>query len=221
MKDFLQIFFTIIIVMDPFGMIPLYISTAGHLDIKTQKQVITRALIIAGVVLLIFLLLGKFLLDFFGIMPGAFYIAGGILFFIMALEMIYSKPSVRKSPDEIESESSGINSIALFPLAIPIIAGPGMITVIMMFLSDTSRSWLNSVLLVLPAILIGLALDFILLRFSVLILKVLRTTGIFVLGKIMGLILAGFAVQFIYNGLTALKIIAPGDNAAPCNRRRN
>ncbi|GHV91677.1 UPF0056 inner membrane protein [Spirochaetia bacterium] len=202
--DFLQILFTVLIVMDPIGIIPQFLSITGRFDTKTRNAIITKSLLIASAVLVIFLLAGKFLLSFFGIMPGAFYISGGILFFLIAFEMIYNKPGNRRIPDEEESAAG--SSIALFPLAIPLIAGPGLLTVIIMFMSN-GDNWFYSLLLLFPAIVLGLVCTFLILRGSGFILRILGTTGIFVMEKIMGLILSGFAVQFVYNGLTALGII--------------
>jgi multiple antibiotic resistance protein len=99
-------------------------------------------------------------------------------------------------------------SVALFPLAIPLIAGPGLLTVIIMFVSN-GESWLSSVAIMLPAIALGLIADYVTLRCSTLLIKVFGTMGIFIMEKIMGLILAGFAIQFIYDGLLALGIIHP------------
>jgi multiple antibiotic resistance protein len=202
--DFLQILFTVLIIMDPIGIIPQFLSITGRFDSKTRNTIITKSILIAAAVLVVFLLVGKFLLGFFGIMPGAFYISGGILFFLIAFEMIYSKPGHRRTPDE-DDPAAG-SSIALFPLAIPLIAGPGLLTVIIMYMSN-GHNWLYSFSLLFPAIVMGLAGTFLVLRCSGFILRFLGTTGIFVMEKIMGLILAGFAVQFIYNGLTALGII--------------
>ncbi|WP_010259673.1 MarC family protein [Treponema primitia] len=201
-RDFLQILFTVLLVMDPIGIIPQFISFTAGLDKKDRNSIITKSVLIASIVILIFLLAGKFLLLFFGIMPGSFYISGGILFFLISFEMIYNKPGTRKMPDD---DSHG-TYIALFPLAIPLIAGPGLLTVIMVFMTN-GHSWLYSFTLLFPAVIIGLLCTYLSLRGSLLILKLLGTMGIFVLEKIMGLILAGFAVQFIYNGLTALGIL--------------
>ena len=213
--EFFRLFFTVLIVMDPFGMIPPFLSFTANYDAKTRKSIILKAVLIAGLVLMVFLLAGKLLLDFFGIKPGAFYVSGGILFFMIAFGMIYSSPKLsRDIPSKgplvkakgVE-DGSGV-SVALFPLAIPLIAGPGLLTVIVMFVSHT-KSWLYSVALLLPAILISLVVAYITLRFSTLLLKFFGSMGIFIMEKIMGLILAGFAVQFIYDGLVALSVIKP------------
>jgi multiple antibiotic resistance protein len=204
---FLQILLTVLLVMDPIGIIPYFLSITASYEKKTRNRVITRAILFAALVLGVFLAGGKFILDFFGIKPGAFYISGGVLFFLIAFEMIYSKPKTNRVPPAGEEEAqSGFT--ALFPLAIPMIAGPGLLTVIMTYVSGGS-SWLSSVFTLLPALLIGLLCMFLVLRASALILRFLGLMGILVMEKIMGLILAGFAVQLIYNGLLSLGIIGP------------
>jgi multiple antibiotic resistance protein len=204
---FFQILLTVLIVMDPFGIIPAFLAITGTYDTKTRNQIILKSILIAGLVMGIFLLGGKFILDFFGIKPGAFYISGGILFFLIAFEMIYSRPKTSRVPSAGEEESSGA-FVALFPLAIPMIAGPGILTVIMTYMSGGS-DWLSSVAHLFFALLIGLLCMYLVLRLSALILRILGTMGIFVMEKIMGLILAGFAVQLIYNGLVSLGIVQP------------
>ena len=196
-------------------MIPQFLSVTARYDAETRKGIILKAVLIAGLVLLVFLLAGKLLLEFFGIMPGAFYISGGILFFMIAFGMIYSRPKVARIVPSAESAESGEDtddrggvSVALFPLAIPFIAGPGLLTVIIMFVSN-GESWLSSVALLLPAIVLSLIAAFVTLRCSALLLRFFGSMGIFIMEKIMGLILAGFAVQFIYDGLAALSIIHP------------
>ena len=210
--EFLRLFFMVLIVMDPIGMIPPFLSFTANYDAKTRKSIILKAVLIAGLVLLVFMLAGKLLLDFFGIMPGAFYVSGGILFFMIAFGMIYSRPKMSRdipSKRPVEGEDAGDGtgvSVFLFPLAIPLIAGPGLLTVIIMFVSHT-ESWLYSVALLLPAIIISLIVAYVTLRCSTLLLRFFGSMGIFVMEKIMGLILAGFAVQFVYDGLVSLGII--------------
>ena len=215
LTDFLRLFFMVLLVMDPIGLIPQFLTVTANYDTETRKGIILKAVLIAGSVLLVFLLIGKLLLQFFGIMPGAFYISGGVLFFMIAFQMIYSRPRLsrnvmpqRPDPDGDDTEDRSGLSVALFPLAIPFIAGPGLLTVIIMSVSK-GESWFRSVAILLPVVIISLVTVYITLRFSVILLKFFGSMGISVIEKIMGLILAGFAVQFIYDGLLALGIIHP------------
>jgi len=213
--EFLRLLFTVLLVMDPIGIIPQFLSVTAPYDAVTRKGIVFKAILISGLVLGVFLLSGKLLLDFFGIAPGAFSISGGILFFMIAYGMIYSRPrKVQSVPgdksaaaDDSNEDHTGV-SVALFPLAIPFISGPGLLTVIIMFTSR-SENWLLSVLILIPAIVIGLVITFIVLRCSALLLRFFGSMGIFILEKLMGLILSGFAVQFIYDGLLALGIVHP------------
>ena len=213
--EFLRILFMVLLVMDPIGTIPIFLSITASYDAETRKRIILKAVLIAGLVLVIFLLTGRLLLEFFGIKLGAFYISGGILFFMIAFGMIYSKPTVarnvpgdRQPSDGEDNEDKAGVSVALFPLAIPLIAGPGLLTVIIMFVSS-GDNWFLSVGMLLPVIAISLVVMYTILRCSTLLLRFFGTMGIFIMEKIMGLILAGFAVQFIYDGLIALNIIKP------------
>ena len=214
MSNFMRVLFTVFLVMDPIGMIPVFLSHTEEFDNTTRKGIINKAVLIAGIVLFVFILTGKLLLKFFGIMPGSFYISGGILFFVIAFGMIYSQPKLTRTihpkksgtaEGEDSEDRTGI-SIAIFPLAIPLIAGPGMLTVIVMFVSG-GESWLGSVALLFPAIVINLLAVHFTLRCSVLVLKFLGSMGISIIEKIMGLILAGFSIQLVYDGLTALSVI--------------
>jgi multiple antibiotic resistance protein len=204
---FFQVLLTVLIVMDPIGIIPYFLSLTSNYDEKTRNSIIIKAVLFAALVMGIFLAGGKFILDFFGIKPGAFYISGGILFFLIAFEMIYSKPRTTRVPPSGEEESSS-SFTALFPLAIPMIAGPGLLTVIMTYVTS-GDSWFSAAFTLVPALAAGLLCMFAVLRASVLILRILGTIGIFVMEKIMGLILSGFAIQLIYNGLLSLGIIKP------------
>jgi multiple antibiotic resistance protein len=199
--EFLRVLFTVLIVMDPIGIVPQFLSITAGYDKDKRNRILIKALLVAGLVLLVFVFAGRVLLNFFGIMPGSFYISGGILFFLIAFEMIYSKPGSRSVP----SENSNI-SPAIFPLAIPLVAGPGLLTVLIMFTTG-GDSWLYSCLLTIPAIIISLTVAFIVLKFSTVLLTLLGEMGIFIMEKIMGLILSGFAVQLVYNGLKELGII--------------
>jgi multiple antibiotic resistance protein len=192
--------------MDPIAIVPAFLSITGTFDEKTRRSVIKKAILVAASVITVFVLGGRFLLSVFGIMNGTFYISGGILFFLTAFEMIYSKPGPRLTPKE-GGESN--TSVAIFPLGIPLIAGPGLITVIIMYTSP-KQPWFYSLMLLVPAIIAGLVITYFILSCSNLILRLLGRTGILVMEKIMGLVLAGYALQLIYNGLREMGIIGGG-----------
>ena len=204
--ELLKMLFTFIILLDPLGNIPPFLSVAGNYERKTQLCILREAIFISGLVLLIFALGGYFILEFFGISPGSFYVAGGIIFFTIALDMINSKPRARHTP-ESTLDPGETTMIAVFPLAFPLIAGPGMITTVLLYTASGSVN-IRTFTMVIIAMGIGLTVEYLVLRSATHLLKLFGTTGMFVLEKIVGLILAGLAVQFVYEGLQKLGLVA-------------
>jgi multiple antibiotic resistance protein len=205
-SDFLKLFLALLLIMDPVGNIPPYLSLTAAYDKTTRRRILKAAILIAGSVGLLFAVFGRLILVFFGITPGSFYIAGGILFFTTAFDMIQSKPRARETPQSsLDPQESTM--IAVFPLAIPLIAGPGMITTIMINTASAEFSFVGFLLL-LTALAAGLVIEYISLRSADLLVKLIGTTGLFVVEKIMGLILAGMSVQLVYEGLQKLGIVA-------------
>lgn len=206
-RPFFKLFFTFLIIMDPVGNIPPFLAVTGGFNEKDRLKILKKAILVAGFVLLVFAVFGRFILLFFGITPGAFYISGGILLFTIAFEMIQSKPKTRQTPESsIDPQESMM--LAVFPLAIPLIAGPGTITTIMLNVARTPFSPDIAVTILLVLIL-SLTVQFITMRSGAVLLGFIGTTGMFVLEKIMGLILAGMSVQITYDGLLKLGIIHP------------
>lgn len=201
---YLQMFFTVFIVIDPIGIVPLFLSSTSHLDAVGRRTAIRTAILVAFVVLSIFIIGGRFILSFLGIRPGAFYVAGGILFFLISIDMLFGKPKRSKtSEDESEEDSS---SPAVFPLAIPMISGPGAVTTIMLYSAD-AVSWPLTTAFLFASVVPVLALEYLSMRSSGLILKILGKTGVSVVERMMGLVLSGLSVQFVYDGLLKLGVL--------------
>lgn len=202
---YLQMFFTILIVVDPIGIVPLFLSATGHMDQAERRRAMRLSVTVAAVVMVVFAVGGRFILSFFGISPGAFYVAGGIMFFLIALEMLFGQPKrSKKSAEETDQDSS---SVAVFPLAIPMIAGPGTVTTIMLYGSGPG-TWLLSTGLLMASILPVLLLAFLAMRSSGLILRLLGKTGVSVVERMMGLVLSGLSIQFVFDGLQKLGVFA-------------
>ncbi len=202
---YLQMFFTILIVVDPVGIVPLFLSATSHLDRPDRLKAMRLSITVAFVIMAAFAAAGRFFLSFFGISPGAFYVAGGVMFFLISLEMLFGQPKRSKSSAQEEEEQDS-SSVAVFPLAIPMISGPGTITTIMLYASGP-MSWPVATALLFAAIVPVLAIQYLAMRSSGLILKVLGKTGVSVVERMMGLILSGLSIQFVYDGLLKLGII--------------
>lgn len=204
---FLQILLTSLVVIDPLGAVPLFISLTGGFSLEQKRKTIKTAVLTSFAVLAVFIVCGRFILRYFGIQPGSFYIAGGILFFLIAIDMLFGQPKRSRTSSEEEPEEELHNSIAVFPLAIPYIAGPGMITTIMLY-SAGSYELIPTTIMLFGAVLISLAAMWLSLSASSLILRWLGKTGVSVIERMMGLLLSGLAVQFIFDGLSKLGVFA-------------
>jgi multiple antibiotic resistance protein len=198
----LTVFITIFTIVDPFGLIPIFLAFTGHLDKKARRSVVIYASFIALASCYFFLFLGKKLLSYLGLSFESFYIAGGILLFLVALDMIFSKPKRTRQPNQQEE---CYKYIAVFPIAIPMLAGPGTIATVIMFASDAKHIY--DYLIIAGAILFSLLVAVIVMIFSDAILKILKRTGLNVIDKMMGIILAAMSVQFIINALIRLGVI--------------
>lgn len=208
LQSFWPILVTLFIVIDPIGLVPLFISVTARLDDRTKNAAIFRAVVTAFGVLLGFIVAGKALLDMLGVSPGAFYIAGGAMLFLVALEMLFGKPKRSKTSEEErppEDDGEDASSVAIFPLAIPMLSGPGAITTIIIYMSGTSHKPGMMVMLTFAAAL-TLAAAAGTMKLSGALLKALGRSGVSVIERIMGMLLSGMAVQFIYDGLIRLGV---------------
>jgi len=198
----LTVFITVFTVVDPLGLIPVFIPIAENFNKKDRKKLIFMSFFIATIIASIFLLLGKKLFGYLGIDFNSIYIVGGILLFLIGLDMIYARPRRNKtSPEENEDAISeeDYKEVAVFPLAIPMLAGPGTIATLIMFASKHDE--ILNLLIVFLAMLTAFGLSVVAMLFSDKILKVLGKTGINVLDRVIGLILCSLAVQFIVNAI--------------------
>jgi len=201
----LTVFITIFTVVDPLGLIPVFIPIAENFNKKDRKRLIFMSFLIATIIASIFLLLGKKLFGYLGIEFNAIYIVGGILLFLIGLDMIYARPRRSKSsPEEKEDaiDEEDYKEVAVFPLAIPMLAGPGTIATLIMF-SSKHHTTANLVIVFL-AMLFAFLSAVVAMLFSDKVLKVLGRTGINVLDRVVGLILCSLAIQFIINAIVSI-----------------
>ena len=193
----------LLVVVDPIGLAPIFLALTEGMTNAARRRVAVRAGLIALCVLAGFALAGRWLLAQLGITLPAFRIAGGLLLFAIAFEMVYGRRSDRQSRTaEQAAHADHAKHIAAFPLAIPLLAGPGAITATLLLAGQTGGSpTLLAALLVVIAIVIGIAL--IVFCLAVPIARVIGTTGNLVLSRLLGIILAALAVQFVIDGLRA------------------
>ena len=190
-------FTSFITLVNPFGIMPVFISMTSNLDKEARRAAAIRGGLVAFIILLLFALAGQFLSAFFGISVNSFRMVGGIIFFLLGYDMLQARLSRIRVPDEKVDEYVG--DISITPLAIPMITGPGSITNAIV-LMEGAQDLLNKSVLVL--VMAGVILiNTLALLFASRITKWLGETGNKVLMRLMGLIVMVIAVEFFFSGL--------------------
>lgn len=193
-------FATAFTIIDPIGMIPLTLAVTIPMPAQRRGRTVDQAVLVAAAVILVMGLIGRALLSYLGITLAAFTIAGGILLFLIAIDMLFARPTGAKHTQEEEREAAAADNPAVFPLAIPMIAGPGTIATVLLLVSLAHGST-ERLLLVVAAYAIALFITWLCMRGAARFLHRIGTTGIHVVSRVLGIILAALAVQFVVNGI--------------------
>lgn len=194
----LTAFVTLLVVVDPFGIVPVFAGLTAGMDHAARQKVLNRAMLIGFGIALFFLVAGQAALGYLGVTVDAFAISGGILLFATALPMLFGQRAGLQSPEPGEPADS---DIAVFPLAIPLLSGPGSITTILLLTSQAGGSLVRMGLLVVAAALVFVVSWLVLKAGSALMARV-GESGAHVATRILGVVLAALAVQFVLNGVT-------------------
>jgi len=181
-------------------MVPATLAMTAHATSDQRRRITNRAVLVAAAIIVFMAVVGRYLLLYLGITLPAFAIAGGILLLLIAVDMLFGRPSRAKGDPEDQRESIDVDSVAVFPLAIPFIAGPGTIATVLLLvnLSGANRGRL---IIVYAAYAVGLLATWLCMRTADIVMRVLGKTGVGVLTRLLGIIMAALAVQFILNGL--------------------
>lgn len=194
---------TLMVTIDPPGLAPLFLALTGGMNHGERKQVAVRATLIAGFILSLFAVAGILILSVFGITIAAFRIAGGLLLFYIAFEMIFERRQQRHEQSAQTAVTTDmIHNIAAFPLAIPLVAGPGAISATILLSNSFDTATGKGALVAIIGICLATAYVVFLLAGRV--DKFLGHTGRSVLTRLLGLILAALAVQFVADGVKVL-----------------
>ncbi len=189
-------------VVDPIGLVPLFIAMTSDDPPHKVRSMALRACVVGGGLLVFFALFGGFLFTLLNVSLAAFRVAGGILLLITALDMLKARTSETRSSEPERREGTEKEDVAIVPLAIPLLAGPGSIATVMVLMSKAQTP--ASVVPVLVAIAGTFVATYLILRAARHVQKLLRQTGVAILQRVMGLLLAAFAVQFIAEGAREL-----------------
>jgi multiple antibiotic resistance protein len=193
---------TLFTLINPIGISPILIIMTERFPQKEKINIAKKGSLTAFITLILFSLLGSVIFNFFGITIEAFQIMGGVLFFRNGLRMLDSKIGRSRTTPAEQEESEESDDIAVSPIGIPLIAGPGAITAAMLLSSQTPQIY--SYFTLIFSIFFVLSLVYLILRNGNVILKLLGTTGIRVIQRLMGLILMVIAVQFVINGVISI-----------------
>lgn len=195
-------FATLFSVIDPIGNVPLFLVITQHNTFDERKHIVKKAAFFCSLILTCFLVTGNLILAIFHITIGAFKIAGGIIIFIISLQMLFAfRPGQKTSPKE-EEEAIEKEDVSVFPLAIPLLSGPGAITTVIL-LRSSCQTLVHYIIILAVIVLISVFTYFI-LRQSPRLMKIMGQTGINILTRLMGLLLSVIAVQFVINGIKSV-----------------
>jgi multiple antibiotic resistance protein len=193
---------SLFVIINPLMVTSVFIALTSNATPEAKRAIIRKTTIIAFAVLLVCAISGTLLFRFFSITIGAFQIAGGIILFSVAMGMLHANaPRTKQTPEEME-EALRRDDIAVVPLAIPMVSGPGSITTVIV-LSGEAHATPNRVILFL-AIAVAIAIVFVMLRNAARIQKFLGPSGLNITTRLMGLVLAAIAVQFVIHGIESV-----------------
>jgi len=199
-NQLLRFFVVFLVVVEPVSLLPLFVGLTEGVDEAQRRQMARRAVLISAVILTVFAAVGAPFLKIMSISLESFRIFGGLLLFLIALEMVFARPPGTRTSTQEQQESEKRQDLSVFPLAFPFIAGPGALTTILLAFGGTAGK---------PALFFGLLLVvFVVLAITLAILylaapamRVLGVTGTNVISRLFGVLLGALAVQFVIDGL--------------------
>jgi multiple antibiotic resistance protein len=195
-------FMALLVLINPLSAIPIFISLTPNSTQAERKKIAKVTSLTIAVVVSLFALVGEGLLHFLGISIGSFQLAGGLLVLMIALALMNAQTSATKSTEEERSEAESKANIAVVPLAIPLMTGPGTISTVIIYTS-TARDWIDVADLIISGMLVALV-SYAALTMATPISRVLGKTGINVVNRVMGMLLAALSVEIMVDGIYRL-----------------
>ena len=196
LQEAINAFTTLFVVVDPVGNAPIFLALTVGATAAQRRSIAIRGVLVAGMILTLFALAGDEVLAFVGISMPAFRIAGGLLLFLTAFDMLFEKRTERRE----QRADEAVDDPSVFPLALPLIAGPGSITAIILLMHEHEGD-LEGQAMVLGVMVALLLLVLAFLLMAPLLERLLKRTGTMVITRVLGMLLAALAVQFVLDGL--------------------
>lgn len=197
---------SVFFLVDPFAAIPTFLAITEGADARRRKRMALRGSMTCFIVLTSFAVAGRFIFKMFGITLPAFEIAGGLILLLIGIDMLEAKRSPTQESSDEAREGAVKEDAGIVPLGIPMLAGPGAISSVMVLVGQAIRLW--EMVAILVSIALTASVSFAILSGADRVRRILGETGIRILVRIMGLLLVALAVQFFVNGLTDLGVIA-------------
>lgn len=191
---------SVFFLVDPFAVIPMFLAITSNLPQNERRQMARRSAWTCAIVLSVFAVAGSLIFKMFGITLPAFKIAGGIILLQIGMDMLQARPSATKVTPEEAEEGTAKEDASIIPLGMPMLAGPGAISTVMVLVGDSHTLWQHAV--VYATILLTAYISYVILAGADRVRRFLGETGIRILTRLMGLLLVALAVQFVANGLT-------------------
>ncbi len=202
---FVLVFTAIFSIVNPVSGVMAFVSVTSHMKDEDKIYVAKRSAIIGCIIAIIFALSGNLILEFFSITVDSLRVAGGILLFLVAIDMLFARATRESITSEELSDAVKRENISIFPMAMPMLTGPGAITTIILYVSKGSVEYAidpkTVYLLIIAAILLTFVITFLIFRFSDRFSRVVGMTGMMVMTRLMGLFLGAIAVGFISDGI--------------------
>jgi multiple antibiotic resistance protein len=198
--ELVKFFVLFFVVVEPITLVPLFAALTEGAGAEFRRRMALKAVIVSGLVLLLFALGGAWFLSMMNISIDAFRIAGGVMLFLIALEMVFARESGTRVTSEEKDESRKRADISVFPLAFPFIAGPGAIAIVLLTFGAPRPDAMLAIGLFGVVVLV-LAITYALMRLTPVVMRVMGVTGAHVVSRLAGVVLAALAVQFIIDGL--------------------
>lgn len=190
---------SIFFLVDPFAVIPLFLSVSSDASIEERRNLARRSAMTCAIVLCVFALTGTLIFKLFGITLPAFKIAGGVILLQVGMDMLQAKQSGQRSTPEEAQEGAAKEDASIIPLGMPMLAGPGAISTVMVLIGESHTIWRRAV--VYAAVIITSFVSYLVLAGASRVRRYMGETGVRILSRLMGLLLVALAVQFVANGL--------------------
>lgn len=200
---FLSVAAAIFSVVNPIGAVPTLMALTENYTLKERNRVVVKSVLVAGGMILGFMLIGVYIFSVLGINISDFKVAGGILLFKVAFDMLQGRTSSTKLTEQEKEETLEREAVGIVPIGTPLLAGPGSITTAIIYFNDISTGPIDK-LIVFLAILLILVVSYAVLKFSVPLFTRLGKTGSLLISRIMGLLLASIAIEFVTTGLLTI-----------------